>query len=136
MGPSCARTSRSLNANSRSTSRIFGWTDFTRTPGAKRGHGLVGGTGEVGGVTIPRFYCGVGPAEGTTRLFVQTGTSFGVILRARCGYRNARLSCWLDKRLLPSAYACKPFLWQNGAVTELRNTLGGANAVANQMNNS
>ena len=38
--------------------------------------------------------------------------------------------------LVPSANACKAFLWQNGAVTELSNTLGGVNAVANQINNS
>jgi uncharacterized membrane protein len=38
--------------------------------------------------------------------------------------------------LAPSANACRAFLWQNGAITELQNTLGGANAVANEINSS
>ncbi len=36
--------------------------------------------------------------------------------------------------LAPAAKACRPFLWQNGAISELPNPLGGANAVANQIN--
>lgn len=35
----------------------------------------------------------------------------------------------------PSETACRPFIWQNGMIAELRNTLGGANAVANLINN-
>ena len=37
--------------------------------------------------------------------------------------------------LVPSANTCKAFLWQSGAPIELPNTLGGVNAVANQINN-
>ena len=37
--------------------------------------------------------------------------------------------------LPPSAKACRPFLWRNGAITQLPNTLGGANAIAIAINN-
>jgi len=49
---------------------------------------------------------------------------------------NSEDFCGFNAYGLPAAAkACRPFVWRNGAITELPNTLGGANAVANHINN-
>jgi probable HAF family extracellular repeat protein len=59
-----------------------------------------------------------------------------VVGEAQTSVPNSEDFCGFNAMGLPSsATACRPFVWQNGMIAELPNTLGGANAVANLINN-
>lgn len=78
---------------------------------------------------------------GANRLGGANSQAFGsndrgqVVGEAQTSDPNSEDFCGFNQMmLLPSGNACRAFLWQNGVVMELKNTLGGANSVANQIN--
>jgi probable HAF family extracellular repeat protein len=106
---------------------------------------LVAGAAPVtGGATHAVVWFGGLPAMdiGATQLGGPNSEAFGINDRGQvvgagqtsdsnnedfCGFNSMRLAV--------SATACHAFIWQNEGITELPNKLGGANSVANLINN-
>jgi probable HAF family extracellular repeat protein len=106
-------------------------------------NGLVGGAAASanGSMHLALWYKGVKLNIGTPGLGGPNSAGFGVNERgqavgpAQTSVPNAEDFCGFNAYGLPSSStACLPFLWQNGVMTKLP-TLGGANGVANSINN-
>ncbi len=106
--------------------------------------GLAAGTAQMPDGTMHGvlWYRGLKADIRANRLGGPNSQAFGVNERgqvvgeAQTSVSNGEDFCGFNfLGLPPSATACRPFVWQNGMIAELPNTLGGANAVANVINN-
>jgi len=106
-------------------------------------NGVVAGAVETGGAVHAVAWFGGHLIDiGANKLGGPNSQAFGVndrgqvVGEAQTSDPNGEDFCGFNQMgLLPSGNACRAFLWQNGLVAELKNTLGGANSVANQINN-
>ena len=106
--------------------------------------GLTAGTAQApgGAMHAVLWYKGLKADIGANRLGGPNSQAFGVndkgqiVGEAQTFFPNREDFCGFSFLGLPhSDTACRPFIWQNGMIAELPNTLGGANAVANVINN-
>jgi probable HAF family extracellular repeat protein len=106
-------------------------------------NGLVSGAAALpdGTMHFALWYNGLKMDIGTPGLGGQNSAAFGVNVRgqavgeAETSDPNGEDFCGFSALGLPtSGAACLPFLWQNGVMAKLP-TLGGANGVANMINN-